>query len=753
MTVRELAPSALAARLRFPGIILRVGPFVIRLQTQVPAVVEALRLLYADFPVAPPEGLADFHLRVTPPRGLRRWWRPQVLFLTDGRSLFEPLPRAMAAPLLEWGLNRMIASRAHQYLILHAAAVEQRGRALVMPAPPGSGKSTLCAALTHRGWRLLSDEFALIRPADGRLVPLPRPVSLKDASIDVIRAFAPAAVLGPRVADTVNSVAAYMRPPGDSAARAQETALPAWIVFPRFQSGASTVLTPIPRARAFFRLAENAFNYTLLGKQGFETLARTIEACDAFEFVYSDLDEAVALFASLADRHPPALDPEVVAMAGCGQEQPLVEPRAESARAGRTGGAGAEGPLLLLDAMAAPERLRGLGETGWDHLLRQGRCADALGRLDARVTDRGLLHEIPPRVADHFQAARARAGQHERLVRLEVRHLEQALGGTGVPLVLLKGAAYVMQRLPVARGRLFGDVDILVPQERLGLVEQALVAHGWEHVTLDPYDQRYYRTWMHELPPLRHRERQTVVDVHHTILPRSGRLGPDAGLLLEAARPVGGSGLRVLAPAEILLHSAAHLFQDGDFQGGLRDLLDLDGLLRHFAGADAAFWEDLAARASQLGLDRPLFYALRFTSRLLGTPLSGVGSVAAAGRPPRRATGPSSTSRSAGRAARPPPSGTAATSTSRSASRAGRRSRSSTARSSTAGSGRSAGTPSPRSTATSTSRRSARRAARRSPSSSHAGVRPADTLGERPCRCAADACPPARSSRRYQSPT
>jgi HprK-related kinase A len=235
----------------------------------------------------------------------------------------------MAAPLLEWGLNRMVASRAHQYLILHAAAAERGGRGLILPAPPGSGKSTLSAALAHRGWRLLSDEFALIRPADGRLVPLPRPVSLKDASIDVIHAFAPAAVLGPRVADTVNSVAAYMRPPGDSVSRAQETALPAWIVFPRFQSGASTVLTPLPRARAFFRLAENAFNYTLLGKQGFDTLARAIEASESFEFLYSNLDEAVELFASLADRHAAVSGPEVVAMAGCGEEQPL-ETRARS---------------------------------------------------------------------------------------------------------------------------------------------------------------------------------------------------------------------------------------------------------------------------------------------------------------------------------------------------------------------------------------------------------------------------------------
>jgi hypothetical protein len=194
------------------------------------------------------------------------------------------------------------------------------------------------------------------------------------------------------------------------------------------------------------------------------------------------------------------------------------------------------------------------------------------------------------------------------------------LVGRDIPLVLLKGAAYVMAGLPVARGRLFSDVDILVPKEALEDVETLLKRHGWDAVKLDPYDQRYYRTWMHELPPLRHHRRDTVVDVHHAILPLSGRLRPDSAALLEAAVTLDGSGIKVLAPVDMVLHTVVHLFQDGEIRGRLRDLVDVDALLRGF-GREPSFWSRLASRARAFDLMRPLFYALRYADRILETPV------------------------------------------------------------------------------------------------------------------------------------
>ena len=298
MTVAELSDQALSRELRSPGIHLATGPFVFHLRTAIPALAEAIRFLYRDFPLDGADAIVDFRVAVQRPVGLRRWVRPQAIFLLDGWVPFEPVPLDLALPTLEWGLNWCVASHAQQYLMMHAAVVEREGRAIILPGRPGSGKSTLCAALVHRGWRLLSDEFALLRP-DGRLAAWPRPISLKNQSIDVIRRLAPEAVIGPSVADTAKGTVAHMRPPTPSVERAAEAAYPAFVVFPTYQAGAPTRLSPLTKPKAFFQLADHSFNYAALGEDGFEILAGVTERSDAFEFTYSDLEDAVALVGGL----------------------------------------------------------------------------------------------------------------------------------------------------------------------------------------------------------------------------------------------------------------------------------------------------------------------------------------------------------------------------------------------------------------------------------------------------------------------
>lgn len=259
--------------------------------------------MYADYPLAEDTDFADFHIRLALPNGPRRWFKPQVLFLFDGTPTFKPLPADQAFPMLEWGMNWCVSSHAHSYLIIHAAVLERHGHAVILPAPPGSGKSTLCAALSRHGWRLLSDELALIRLTDGCIVPLPRPVSLKNASIDIMQSFAPNAIFSRKVSDTMKGTVAHMRAPTDSILRASECAIPGWVIFPRYEAGAAISLTAVSKSRAFMRVADNAFNYSLLGTRGFASLASLIDASQCHDFVYSKLDEALDVFDNL---RPPA---------------------------------------------------------------------------------------------------------------------------------------------------------------------------------------------------------------------------------------------------------------------------------------------------------------------------------------------------------------------------------------------------------------------------------------------------------------
>jgi hypothetical protein len=225
-------------------------------------------------------------------------------------------------------------------------------------------------------------------------------------------------------------------------------------------------------------------------------------------------------------------------------------------------------------------------------------------------------------------------------VRREVTALRNALALLGVDIVLLKGSAYLMGRLPAARGRLLSDIDILLPFDRLAAAERALNVLGWSTTHHDTYDQRYYRRWMHELPPLKHHSRATVLDIHHAILPRTARVCPDSAKLIAASTPIAGeSGLRVLCPEDMVLHSVTHLMHNEELSHGLRDLSDVDGLLAHF-GSDEGFWRRLPQRADELGLSRQLYYGLRFAARCFGTavPDAVQGAVDRA-RPPRPIAG------------------------------------------------------------------------------------------------------------------
>ena len=304
MNVGDLSPAELARRLRGEGLRLRNGPVAICVTSQLAEVRSGIALHYAGHEVPDDACFTDFHIGIDRPTGLRRWLRPQIQFTLDGERPFTPLPGDQGFPMFEWGMNWCLSMHLHRFLIIHAAVVERGGRALILPAPPGSGKSTLCAGLVWRGWRLLSDELTLIDPTTTRITPVPRPVSLKNASIDVIRQFAPQARFGPVVHETVKGSIGHFSPPPVTVERRQDTALPGWVVLPRFIPGAETQLTPLSKGKALMALADNAFNYHLHGAAGFHALAALVGRCQCFEFSYSRLEEATELFVGLADAQP-----------------------------------------------------------------------------------------------------------------------------------------------------------------------------------------------------------------------------------------------------------------------------------------------------------------------------------------------------------------------------------------------------------------------------------------------------------------
>lgn len=272
---------------------LMVGPIGFRVGSAWPGPIAALRSLYADYP-APADGIPDFTVRLEPERPWRRWLRPSVAVHGD-YMLPEAAPLALAHGLLaaEMAMNVQMALGLRRYLLIHASAVEREGRAVLMTGESGAGKSTLAALLGERGWRLLGDEFALLDPATGLLLPFPRAISLKNAAIDLMAGEVPAARFGPVMADTPKGTIRHLRPRADAIARMAEPARPALILFPRY--GFEAAVRPVGAAETFVRLTQASTNYVSLGEAGFAALTGLVTATPCRAIDYPDTDGAIRL--------------------------------------------------------------------------------------------------------------------------------------------------------------------------------------------------------------------------------------------------------------------------------------------------------------------------------------------------------------------------------------------------------------------------------------------------------------------------
>ncbi|MDG2535825.1 nucleotidyltransferase family protein [Sphingomonas sp. HITSZ_GF] len=262
----------------------------------------------------------------------------------------------------------------------------------------------------------------------------------------------------------------------------------------------------------------------------------------------------------------------------------------------------------LAAVLRDPAASGGFSGREWTELFAVARAEQMAGTLASRLD--GLV--LPAQVQRLVDDAIASAEQVRLAALWEAEMARRALVPLAMPVILLKGTAFAAAGLSPATGRNIGDLDILVPRDRIEEAEAALLAAGWEWVKPDPYDDAYYRRWMHELPPLIHRERDRMIDVHHTILPLTARIRPDADALIAASEPL-ENGLRILSHLDVLVHAVAHLLADGDLAGGMRNLWDFHCLVRD-GGT-----QGLVERARHHALEREMARALRLGHALYGT--------------------------------------------------------------------------------------------------------------------------------------
>ena len=290
---------------------------------------------------------------------------------------------------------------------------------------------------------------------------------------------------------------------------------------------------------------------------------------------------------------------------------------------------------VLLKYWNEPEKVCHYTIPEWELFFRQARSARLAGQWAYRLAQQEDFDQIPESAKMALDAAWTFSEHHQRALLWEIRQVEKVIQPIECTKILLKGAAYMYQDMEFAQGRLVSDLDVLAPKNYIEPIEKTLLDNGWESGKYDPYDQRYYRQWMHEIPPMVNLQRGATIDVHHNILPETSRRRLDPAPLFDSAvkLPVPDSirnenpwapefsQWRSLQDVDMVIHAAVHAFQEGEIDGSLRDVVDIDGLLRLFTRRSSDFWDRLIDRAQLLGQARPLYYAIHYSREILDTPI------------------------------------------------------------------------------------------------------------------------------------
>lgn len=300
MKLNVISNSEIKRRCKNEGLVIAIGPYVFRIRSSMPDIHRNLGKLYGQFELAKEDEIVDFNIQIDMPYGFRRFYKPQVDFKLEGYAPFLPLPATQAFPILEWGMNWCIAQHTFDYLSIHAATIEKNGFTAVLPAESGSGKSTLTAIMVSNGWRLLSDEMTLISLRTGAVSPISRPISLKNRSIEVVKAYNPEAIFSNVVSDTNKGTIGHMKSPDSSIESINKTAEISAFIFPKYEARADCKLSAKVKGEALLTAIDQSFNYDILGEIGFKALTKVIEQANCYDFKYSSTQDAVDTFEALA---------------------------------------------------------------------------------------------------------------------------------------------------------------------------------------------------------------------------------------------------------------------------------------------------------------------------------------------------------------------------------------------------------------------------------------------------------------------
>lgn len=258
-----------------------------------------------------------------------------------------------------------------------------------------------------------------------------------------------------------------------------------------------------------------------------------------------------------------------------------------------------QNPVLFVENASAAD---------WTSLIHQARQQALLGSCYFLMQELNLYDKVPEKVQNHLLSGAIYAEKQKVTLHNELAKLELFFADAPYPCILLKGTAYRLAKLPFARGRVFSDIDLLVPHSDFPDALERLNQAGFIEFELSDYDRQYYLRWSHQHPPLIHFLRGSSVDLHHHIYPISSAENVLVSPLLKQSIRLPGSAFSLPTAPQLFIHAAVHLFYQDESHKLTKDLWDLYQLYQ--STVQLHDQQSLVDAAIELNAGAALYYAL-----------------------------------------------------------------------------------------------------------------------------------------------
>ncbi|QDV82877.1 nucleotidyltransferase family protein [Planctomycetes bacterium TBK1r] len=635
MLIKDVALTEVFASLRSEGLGFSFGPYEFRIRSDLRVIAEAIHVLQAHREFRQAESLPDFTLDF---QAGRERFRHVTICSVDG-VIWHTWPKRLSVAAMEWITSWCFFRQSYNHLAFHAAAAVLPGtdQAIVFPGDSGAGKSTLASTLMLSGWKLLSDETALFNLDAQRVYGLGRPTILKGHSLDLIRErFGDQAAFGPqaKILDPPSAIA-HLRPTPESVANSGATFPIGAFVLPYRSPDPSTPcqFERLSIDEIFVQLTQLGINYRMMGRRGFDDTIRLARTVPAYRLRYHDAGDAERYLREqdlFATASPAVVDEPV----GAAEQRLAFKRDTTSNRSARTSqvdvcaddGGDLETERDPAEVLRLVNRLREDPAVclhwdlrTWDRAIRFANHTSSLAQIAHDLQRGGHVEQLPAGVRSRLARENWLTAFNHRIIRYETDAVGRILAPLNVPLVLLKGSAYLTAGCDWAAGRTTGDIDLLVRQQDLDRVDRLMRENEFApNDSNSERDEQYYRRWLHELAPRRHVYRGIEIDLHFRLLPVCDPFSFETNEFIERSRPIEGGPYRWLDPVDGVIHSTINLGHTGEYRRAFRDLWDLRHLIEQADDVTDFDWSELATRTVSLGLIKTVTGVLVLASELIG---------------------------------------------------------------------------------------------------------------------------------------